>query len=254
MQNPENHIAELIFRVNRIEKCLEGYYKIVSPFLESLDGKSVNSKMALVAFDFLERVCYNCRGALYMIDPLRDTKNLLVPLSQIFRALIYDMVMAYWLFEDDKTFPERLMSEDANFIRTNTNKLRESSSEAEIQAIYQGWRNIAPNNFTTNAESISPLKTRKYTFSEICEYVGNTPQSTLIKDLSFAYTALSQQAHVSSFSKRLTYDKFGGSIHFFDLAVRCALSTSSMLLKIIDMPDAYLCQMEIDAELEPLYK
>ena len=107
----------------RIDAVLEKAVDTLRPFLAALNGVNSTGNKSVTAFDMLERFVYNSLGVLPLLKEFEVNHNMAVPLSQIFRAMAYDVIIAYWLFGEENAFDDRLRGFDGDYIKTNSRKL-----------------------------------------------------------------------------------------------------------------------------------
>ncbi|WP_210114510.1 hypothetical protein, partial [Hymenobacter elongatus] len=109
----EREIAKAQYILTK--ELLQHYCTTIDKYLPEQNGKIAGSRYKIMAFDFLERIYYNSKGALLLYDEYADSQNIAIPLSQIFRAILYDITHAYWLLEDG-FFDERFKLFNYGFV------------------------------------------------------------------------------------------------------------------------------------------
>ena len=175
-----------------------------------------------------------------------------LPLTQLLRAVVYDIIVSYWLLFKGADFENRLKSLNGDFIKKNTGILRVMTNEASIQAMWSGWQHIAPDNFDSVSDNKLALASFTHvTFAEMCRQVLATWNYEHLRYLPNIYTLLSQQAHVSSFSKKIIYNKETGHYHMFDAIAHATLITCKFLLE--SFQDAQDTKIKIEEWLDLLY-
>jgi hypothetical protein len=238
MEEDSNEIR--IYRILALGEVLEKIQPIIKAFMYAKRGLSTGGRENSMAFAILERINYNSQGCVSSAIELRYNHHAILPLSHIFRAMIHEVITAYWLFNGD--FYNKISSLNSEFIVRNDKKIRGFSAapdEEYMQRIYGGWADIAPENFEVIGDKLR-LRTQKeinFTqFTSIAESIIN--QDKDLNMLYLGYVMLSQQAHISEFSRKIIYDKQGSKITLFHLACRPILAACIMLVnKIGDAAD-----------------
>lgn len=233
----ENEIMQI--RLSRINASLEGMIDIARLFLAGLNGVNSTGDKAITAFDMLERFVYNSLGVLPLLKKFETNHNMSVPLSHIFRAMTYNVAISYWLFEEGNIFIDRLRALNGDYIKKNSRRLAVFTAPERLQAVWRNWQVVSPDNFTENADGILQLSTAvSPTFESICEQVNQQRDEHFLKSLPNLYALLSQQTHVSTFSKLIVYDRYDSIIHAFDAICRAVLPTCLLLLREIEGADS----------------
>lgn len=227
----------LRIRLGRISGVLEEIQPIIKEFMDSKNGAESGGRENLMTFAILERIYYNAMGSLPLARELVYNHNIAVPLSQIFRAIIYEIIIGYWLLDSD--FYKKAAMLNGEFIKKNSARLKKQShDENDMQRVFSGWVNIAPENFDLirhpNGGGELQVKSgiAQAYFSSICDSLIN--RNGDISSLSLSYAILSQQAHLSEFSREIIYNRYEGNIKLFDSTCHSAINSSLFLAKKID--------------------
>ena len=176
------------FRLLRIGAVLKEAVDTLKPFLSGLDGVNSTGNKSVTAFDVLERFVYNSLGVLPLLKEFGVNHNMAVPLSQIFRAIAHDVIIAYWLFGEENAFDDRLQGINGDFIKTNSRKLSVFTSPEKMQEIWRVWQKVSPDNFAENVDGTLQLNTlRRKTFESICEHVNQHHNEHSLKSLPHVY-------------------------------------------------------------------
>jgi hypothetical protein len=223
------------FKLDRIVRTLEDSRPILKTFMSSMNGINSNGRESLMAFTILERIYYNIVSASPLAKDLAFNQNVAIPISHIFRSIIYEVVIAYWLLEKD--YANRVAMLNKDFIKKGYNKIRQDIppvGDDKIQTLFAGWETYAPENFsrTTSGEIIINENVKSITFTNICKSLSDSGHN--LGPLMSAYTVLSQQAHLTEFSRPLIYDKYSNNINLFDFVTWSAIYTSTMLVEKIN--------------------
>lgn len=239
----EQDIAD--FRYHRTKEVLGHYVEIVQGYLPAMNGVTVSSRQALMAFNLLERLFYNAKGALLLYEEYGVSHNMAVPLSQLFRAIVYDVTISYWLFEEGQ-FDAHLLEFNADYISKNGRRIRDSQGDDHLRTVtYAGWNQVAPENFTRGESGLQPVPVRTQTFETISRELRDQRPEELFRELYLLYPTLSQQAHVSAFSKEIIYRRAEGTIKLFYACCRGLLASSAMLLATINQGEWQPVEQEL---------
>ncbi|UOQ50694.1 hypothetical protein [Hymenobacter cellulosivorans] len=231
----EQEIAD--FRYHRTKELLERYFEIIQGYLPAMNGVTVGGRRELMAFNLLERLFYNAKAALFLYDEYGVSHNMAVPLSQLFRAIVYDVTISYWLFAEGQ-FDAHLLEFNADYINKNGRRIREMQGEDHVRTVtYEGWNQVAPENFTRSEAGLQPVQVRTQTFETISRELRDERPEPLFRELYLLYPLLSQQAHVSAFSKEIIYRRADPMIGVFYACCRGLLAGSAMLLTIVNQGD-----------------
>lgn len=248
MNIPQKNKQIILIRIHRIIGVLDEIQPIIKGFMESKNGVESGGRENFMAFAILERIYYNAMGSLPLAEELIYNHNIAVPLSQIFRAIIYEIIIGYWLFDSNFYLKATMLNGD--FIKKNNSRLRKQPhTEAEMQHIFRGWMNIAPNNFELlkppNGDSELRIKNSvtSVNFTTICEEL--TEKYNDVISLSLSYSVLSQQAHISEFSREIIYNKYYGNIKLFDSVCHSVISACVIFIKKIGDSSESLCALEL---------
>lgn len=228
---------EAIF-YEQTKTVLTEYCAVMRPYLPSLNKTPYEHKQQVLAFDMLERIFYNTKGAAILFDEFGYNHNMSLPLTQIFRTLVYDISISYWLFKQGY-FEDRLLLLNTDYIRKNGNRIKDREGAERLQNVsYKRWMEVAPENFTKDGDQLVPISKRMPTFDEISKgLMEENKVDRLFASLHVLYIAFSQQAHVSSFSKELTYYEQQSIKKAFCSASHAIIKGSIMLLNIICLGD-----------------
>ena len=220
-----------------MDAALDGLSETVQPFLSGLNGATSTGRASRMAFDILERFYYHSKALMPLLKELEFNHNMAVPLSQIFRAMVYDAAIGYWLFGESAAFETRMDYFNYDYIKKNSTRVASFSTPDRMQNLWKDWQAVASNNFTEAEDgslAIATLTKNPYpTFESICELLIKTHPESFIKSLPLLYAILSQQAHVSEFSKLITYNRYDGNLKAFDSICKIVLHTSLLLLNQI---------------------
>lgn len=234
------------YQIYRTVRALDDARPVLKTFMSSLNGVNSTGRESLMAFTILERIYYNVISASPLAKELMFNQNIAVPLSQIFRSVVYEIVVGYWLLESD--FTAKMAKLNNDFIKKAYNKLKADSLIADLAALeklFAGWEATAPENFAKDANNNLIINTaiKSITFSAICDELSNCGHD--LKSLTAAYTVLSQQAHLSEFSRRMIYEKHLNNASLFDFITWYLLRACIMLIKKIDASSSAIAGLEM---------
>lgn len=146
----------------------------------------------------------------------------------------------------DKDFSDRMALANNDFIKKNYKVLIEEvkASEAEQQKLLADMHKMAPENIEVNTQGIFSIKKlgKRFVFSEVCNEVVAAGYD--INILVLVYTALSQQAHFSDFSRGLISEKYHHQIGIFDAIVRHSIHSCIYLLKKVSSSSDIILSVE----------
>ena len=225
---------EIEIRFIRIGTVLRSMCEDVQPFLSGLDDVNSAGRASVMAFDLLERFYYHSQGILPLLPELGVNHNMAVPLSQIFRAMVYDAGISYWLFGESGVFETRMDHFNHSYVKKNTAKIEKFRTEHQMQELWKSWQALVQASFVEDSNGVLSLakleKNTHSTFELICEYLVQTHPESFIKSIPFIYAILSQQAHVSEFSKLIIYNRPNENLKTFDAICKIVLHTVLLLL------------------------
>ncbi|TGE11799.1 hypothetical protein [Hymenobacter elongatus] len=121
------------------------------------------------------------------------------------------------------------------------------SGTERLQVSYKSWAAIVPENFRTINENLEVIKINCPSAEEVNKYVKEKMNNQLFDALYLIYPILSQQAHVSVFSKGMIYDGVDGQVKIFYTIARAILECSIMLLDKIEMGNHQQISSEVKA-------
>jgi len=250
MTEREAEIAQ--YHIYRTVRVLDDSKPIIKTFMTSLNGVNSTGRESLMAFSILERIYYNILSASPLAKELMFNQNIAVPLSQIFRSIVYEIVISYWLLEGN--FTEKIAKLNHDFVKKGYNKLKADNliaDKAVLQKLFAGWEGTAPENFTRNATGELAMNSaiKSITFTSICEELTQSGHD--LKSLTAAYIVLSQQAHLSEFSRRMIYEKHTNNASLFDFVTWSLIRTSIMLISKIDASSAAIANLHLILENFP---
>lgn len=216
-------------RIIRLEHTIKEYCRIVKDLLPRYNSIKTTRRESM-SLSIIERVYYNGRGILLMLNEYKQNDNMAIPLSQIFRVIAYDVVYAYWLLDDAADFEERLSLINHDAFKPMLNKIKTLKPLPSTDGVLATWQRISPNNFETGQNGPQLKKLNPKRFSEIVQEVEARYQEPILHSLSLAYALLSQQAHLSVMSKKYIDHKPGGQLHIFDSVTYSMLHGSIWIL------------------------
>ena len=242
---------ETTFRFNRIKLVLADITKIIRPLLSRISGGKSGGVPSKIAGELLERILANCSAALYLIEPYKDAPHLAIPLSQIYRTMLYESVVSYWLYSTSSLFDERFKLLNADYIKKMSSFYREVVDDNAIQGLFKRWSAIAPLNFASGPNGRLELaKYDKRNFSDVVKDVNSTIKHKSLESAYSIYIILSQQAHVSGFSKS-GIDTHYGQVEIFDGTTNLVVDAAAILLNNIPGADKEYAQMkELEERIE----
>lgn len=239
----------LLSRINGVAQALR---EDVKPWLASKNNTTGPSVRFVTSFNLVERFVYHFEAVQHLLEPFARNHNMALPIAQLLRAVVYDIIVSYWLPSEGAAFDNKLKSLNGDFIKKNTAILRGFIDEAGVQATWNGWSNIAPESFNPVAnDELAPATFTRVTFAEMCAQVLAVHDYQHLRNLPYIYSILSQQAHVSSFSKRFIYGKEAEHYRIFDMVAHATLTTCGFLLE--PFQDARVAQTKISEWLDRLY-
>lgn len=244
--------------IQRTGAALNDMCENIKPFLASLDDVDSPSRAQRIAFDLLERFHYQSKAILPLLEELAVNHNMAVPLSQIFRAMVYDSGIAYWLFEEASSFDTRMDFLNHDYVTKNSKKVATFKTSAEMQNLWKSWQSVVPSNFTEVPNGNGTLeianlgKNPHRAFESVCEHIIQIHPESFIKSIPLIYAILSQQAHVSEFSKLIIYNRYASNLKAFDAITKIVLHTVLFLLGKIDASESI--QAEIAYSLSYFYR
>lgn len=256
-KSKEEQIAEI---AARLESLIPIVINILATNLKLIE-RSQLSKISGMAFDILERILNNLNAVIYIVKPLgRYDATTLTPISQVFRAIVYDLAVAHWLFGNPDLFNERLRALNSDFVRLNNNKISTDTSDQDRQEQWRNWYYIAPDAFFEDENRMLKLNLVKPTkFNEICQVIAqeytNGCGYNFINTLPESYSLLSQQAHVSSFSSEvfLRYNLLA-HLRVFDNTCLFLLPTCILVIhRLGNSKDAYERMKRLFMQVHPEY-
>lgn len=233
------------FKIYRTVRTLDDMRPIIKTFMTSLVGKKPAGDVASMSFAILERIYYNIIGALPLAKELMFNQNIAVPLSHIYRSLLYEIVISYWLL--GPKFSERIAKLNRGFIKKGYNRVLADEPNIDairLQELFKSWQLVAPDNFTqdTNGQLAINEQIKRITFDEICKELSS--EGHHLKPLTGAYIVLSQQAHLSAFSRPLIYEKETSNARLFDFVSWATLRTSIFLIQQVDSTSGAVSGLE----------
>jgi hypothetical protein len=237
MTSQENELA--LAQLTRAVHNIERLRVIVAIYIRDINGTTVTDREVYIAFSITERIYYNLIGAIPLLKDLCFNHNMATPTSHIFRGIIYEIILAYWLLEKD--FVNRLAAINHDFVKKNYKRAENDpiATPDRLKSLLQGWYTIAPDNFNIDSQDHSlsiRADIKGFNFDNACKEMLAAGHD--IKSLLSAYYILSQQAHFSSFSRQAIYDKSLAHIGIFDAVVRSSIQCCIYLIsKSSDMPD-----------------
>ncbi|MGI4738058.1 MAG: hypothetical protein ACRYG7_23050 [Janthinobacterium lividum] len=96
-QEDDLALSQLTRAVNNIERLRV----IVRSYIDNLEGRPVLDRECYISYSVIERIYYNLIGAVPLLKDLCFNHNMATPTSHIFRGVIYEIILAYWLLEKD---------------------------------------------------------------------------------------------------------------------------------------------------------
>jgi hypothetical protein len=203
-------------QITRSITVIEHLRTILRVFMDSKKGFNSTGREDYLSFSVLERIYFNLIAASPLLKELAFENKAAIPLSHILRGIAYEIIFAYWVL--DKNYQDRMAMVNNDFIRKNYKALEEElkATEVDKQNFLATIYNMAPENIEVDAQGLFRIKKLKqrFVFSEACDEVLSAGFN--VKSLVLAYTALSQQAHFSDFSRGLINEKYHHQIGIFD--------------------------------------
>lgn len=144
-------------------------------------------------------------------------------------------------------FDKNISRLNKDFVKKNYNRLKEEGYITDnnvLQELFGRWSSIAPDNFVKDDSGsiIINEKVKPITFSDICKSLADDGYN--LKHLAAAYAILSQQAHLSEFTRPMIYEKYPNNISLFAFATWSTIHTAIMLIKCIDPSSVSLPLLE----------
>ena len=220
---------EIDGKIERIIAILNGVQKILLDFLPQTSGQPIGGMREKLAGELLERIAFNSVGVLHLINSYSEVSQMAIPLSQIYRAMLYEAVISYWLYEDNNEFDERLKSLNGDFLKKMAPEMRLVADENSLQNLWTNWRVAFPGSFKLVNDKLELAKYTRPIFSEICKGLEERNTYPFMKAISKAYMFLSQQAHVSAFSKGPN-DAYVGNLTTFEVVTSFVAGSALLLL------------------------
>lgn len=240
-------------RVRYMQEIIYKTKPIVKAFLTESSGLEADPQN-LIIFKIIERVYYNLSACPTLLDELLNSHHFAMPLSHIFRAIVYEIVVGFWLLDGD--FSTRIKTTNGDFIRSSCKlmKMVDTSLESNsLQGMFRDWAAIAGENFRSvsnqNGEIILEIiSAPKFNFTETCKYL--MPKIEDINFLSKAYITLSQQAHISSFSREIIYNRYPSLVKMYLEICHKSIRASRLFIESINNQSSAVGNLD---ELERTY-
>lgn len=211
MKDESNEVLQV--RLLALSELLEKLQPVLKAFMTAKNKQPSGWHEKLMAFAILERIYYNTQGCIPSAIELRYNHHAALPLSHIFRAIYQEILIAYWLFSGD--YYNKVASLNSEFIVRNDKRSRSSNpppNEEDMQGMYHNWLNIAPDNFELldKGDNVGELRIKKeIKFTSVTAIAENViSQSDDLAMLYRGYNILSQQAHLSEFSREIIYNRY----------------------------------------------
>jgi hypothetical protein len=224
-------------RVRYMQEIIYNMKPIVKTFLSESSGLEADPQNLMI-LKITERVYYNLAACQPLLDELFNSHHSAMPLSHIFRAIVYEIVVGLWLLDGD--FSTRIKIINGDFIRSSHKLMKEIDTSFEsnsLQDMFRNWAAVAGENFQSSSNQsgeivLEIIPTPKFNFTETCKYL--IPKIDDIEFLSKAYITLSQQAHISSFSREIIYNRYPSLIKMYLEICRKSIRASRVFIESIN--------------------